>query len=71
MLRQFKVKTNRGWLDEEVPALGGLTPRKAARSKKWRLALEVLVKEIEHAEERLPDEERVDLSFLRTELGLE
>ena len=71
VLRQFKVKTNRGWLDEEVPALGGLTPRAAAKSPKRRPALEVLVKEMEQAEDRLPTEERIDLSFLRKELGLE
>ncbi len=70
-LREFKVKTNRGWLDEKVPALGGLTPRAAARSGKWRPALEILVKEIEQAEDRVPEVERIDLSFLREELDLE
>ena len=70
MLRKFKERTSRGWMDVMVPALGGLTPRAAARSAKWRPTLEVLVKEMEQAEERCPAGERIDLSFLRGELRL-
>ena len=69
-LLQMKERVHRGWMEEEVPALGGLTPRMAAKSRKWRPALDILVKEMEQSEARAPEEERVDLSFLRRELGL-
>jgi len=55
----------------DIPALGGLTPREAARrggaaTKK----LEILLAEFENAEARRPVEERFDVSKLRHALGL-
>jgi len=70
-LRSFREKHMRSWVDEEIPLLGGLTPRAAARTPRARQALEVLLKDIERAESRLPADERIDLSWLRPELGLE
>jgi hypothetical protein len=70
-LRSFREKHMRGWVDEAIPMLGGLTPRVAARTPRARQALEVLLKDIERDESRLPADERIDLSWLRPELGLE
>jgi len=40
------------WVDEPVPALGGRTPREAARSETGRRALEDLLRTMENHEER-------------------
>lgn len=62
------------WLDENIPALGGLTPRQAAKSKSGREKLEALFLDFEKTNEQLvdPDEEyqRIDIGFLKKELGL-
>jgi hypothetical protein len=70
-IRQFRKTYMRAWLDEAVPALGGLTPRVAAGTPRARRALEVLLEDIERSESRLPPGERIDLGWLRPELGLE
>ena len=71
MLRDFREKHMRGWVDESIPALGGLTPREAARTPRARPALELLLQDIERTESNTPPEQRIDLSWLRRELGLE
>lgn len=59
-------------LDEEIPALGGLTPRQAtARKGALRSRLELLLAEIEHHEAGQPEAQRFDMSVLRSALGLE
>ena len=50
MVREFRDKHMRRWVDESVPALDGLTPREAARSPRKRPALELLLKDIERSE---------------------
>jgi len=42
-----------------------------ARTPRTRQALEVLLKNIERDESRLPADQRIDLSWLRPELGIE
>jgi hypothetical protein len=70
-LADLKARHYRDWLDERIPALGGLTPRQAAkRSGKPRRELELVLAEMEHGEARLPAKERFDVSELRRELGL-
>ena len=72
MVRAVKEKHYQSWLDERIPALGGLTPREAAGGKaKDRQALALLVAEIENHEARLPEGQRFDVRGLRRELGLE
>lgn len=51
--------------------LDGQTPRDAARSAKSRKKLELLLRDMEHLENRLPEDERFDMRRLRDELGLE
>lgn len=47
------------WLDEEIPALGGLTPREAAGQKGApRKALDLLLAELEHREAGQPKAQR-------------
>ena len=69
-MREFRERYMTAWLDDEIPALGGLTPRAAARSPRSRAALETLLKELDQSEARLPAAERIDLSRLRVELGM-
>jgi len=70
-LRQFREQHMRGWIDESIPALGGLTPRDAAQHPASRRKLETLLKEFDQSEARLPEEERIDLRWLREALGFE
>ena len=58
------------WLDDAVPALDGLTPREAARLPRARPKLEILLKELEQSEERLPEQPRIDRRWLRGALDL-
>lgn len=69
--RELRDRMNHEWLDLEVPALGGRTPREAARSPKWRKELILLLREAEQAEARTPPSLRVDVSWMWAELGLE
>jgi hypothetical protein len=67
----FKRSHYAGWPDEALPALGGKSPREAARSKAGRGAVDVLLKEMENHEQRSPPGERFDFSNLRRELRLD
>jgi hypothetical protein len=59
-----------GWLDTPLPMLGGKTPRQAMRTASGRVAVDTLLKELEHLEAELPEWERTDYPALRAELGL-
>jgi hypothetical protein len=61
------------WPTERVPALGGLTPRAAAKREQQRPALEALLREFEHDAHVLIEQGRPapDLGHLRAELGME
>jgi hypothetical protein len=69
MAREFREQHMRDWVDDQIPALGGLTPMEAARLPRARPKLEVLLKEMERSEARLPERERIDLGWLRETLG--
>jgi hypothetical protein len=71
VVKRMQAEHYRRWLDEEIPALGGLTPREAAKRKGApRKSLELLLAEIEHAEAGQPEQQRFDVSVLRRELGV-
>jgi hypothetical protein len=69
-VRSFREQHMRAWLDDSIPALGDLTPREASRTAKGRRALETLLKEFQQTEDAHPADERIDLGFVRDELGL-
>jgi hypothetical protein len=71
IIREVKTKHYREWLDIPLPFLQGLTPRQAVRFRKSRPDVDVLLREIENLESRLPKGERVDITWLRRELGLD
>jgi hypothetical protein len=68
LLREYKQQHYADWLDHAIPALGGKTPRQAARTKTGRAKVDLLLREIENHEARLPDGARFDFSRLRAEL---
>ncbi len=71
VVKRMQAEHYQRWLDEEIPALGGLTPREAAKRKGApRKSLELLLAEIEHAEAGQPEQQRFDVSVLRRELGV-
>ncbi len=69
--REYKQRHYRRWLDEPIPALDGKTPREAVRTGAGRHRVDVLLRDIEHREGRLPPAQRVDLAPLRRDLGLD
>lgn len=67
--RQFEAHYET-WADRKLPALGGLTPRRAVKTADGRAKVEVL---LDHAEEGalLGDPTfRLDLDFVREDLGI-
>ena len=71
LVREFKERHYAGWLDLPLPALGGMTPREAVRTKEGKDRVDVLLKDMENHECRLPEEERFSFSGMRKELGLD
>jgi hypothetical protein len=71
-MRELKARSYRDWCDRALPALGGKTPRQAAkaRSRKLRDDVELVLREIERGESTLHPSERFDVAQLREELGL-
>jgi hypothetical protein len=63
----------REWLDEKIPALGGKTPREAARDFEGREQLVALLKELENRETRRAKDTGMgyDALWLWRELGIE
>ena len=62
----------RRWLDDEIPALGGSTPRAAAADDRLRPQLVDLLKQMENQEQRRPSGIGgvYDFGWVRRELGL-
>ena len=68
LVLEFKRSHYATWLDEALPALGGKSPREAARSRAGRGAVDALLRDMENLEQRLPPGERFDFSELRRRL---
>ena len=58
------------WLDESIPILGGLTPREAIKTRRGKREVDILLRDFEHHEANLPEDQRIDINALRAELGL-
>jgi hypothetical protein len=70
-LRELKERHLEQWLDEQVPALGGKTPRQAARTARGREQVDVLLREMENHEGRMADGAMSDFPGLRARLGID
>jgi hypothetical protein len=71
MLRDQYAAYYRDWLDMEIPALDGRTPRQAAATREGREKVEALVRGLERHEMGPPGLSREIADQLRTALGLE
>ncbi len=73
VVAEFKDRHYRAWVDVPVPALGGRTPRHAARLKTLRPRLIDLLKEIENHEARAagPESPAYDFRWIWRELELD
>ena len=65
----FKTGHYADWADQPWPTLGGATPREAIRTNDAE-TVDLLLKDMEHAEAGLPEAQRFDFSVLRRKLGL-
>jgi hypothetical protein len=72
-LEQFLTRYYREWMDEPIPALGGRTPRLAARLELMRPQVMDLLRDIEHVmdRDRRAGRPAIDIGWMRRELGLE
>jgi hypothetical protein len=72
LTRQMLDTQRAEWLDAPIPALGGKSPREAARDPAMREQLEELLKTLEYVEEQKRREGKpcIDITNLRRELGL-
>ena len=62
----------RSWPDEEVPALGGMTPREAVEDPEGRARVVALLRDFEERQASAPEAMRgFDFGFLWGELGLD
>lgn len=73
VVAQFYDQHYHSWPDVPLPALGGRTPRKAAKLRTVRPKLEALLRQMEnHTDrDRLAGRPAADLAWLWAELGLE
>lgn len=70
LARDFRNQYMTRWLDESIPVLGGLTPREAIRTRRGKREVDILLRDFEHHEANLPEDQRIDINALRAELGL-
>lgn len=70
LVQQMKQQHMVRWLDEQIPALGGITPREAAQKPASRAKLDLLLRDFENNDAHRPPEERFDHQWVRAQLGL-
>jgi hypothetical protein len=71
LVREFKDEHYADWADQSIPALQGRTPRQAVQTKAGRDQVNVLLKDCENREARMPEEQQYDFSRVRSELRLD
>jgi len=71
VLLDYKRRHYADWIDHELPALGGKTPRQAVRRADGRAAVDTLLKEMENHELRGAPGQAFDFSQIRRKLGLD
>ena len=68
-LAEMKMRHYTTWLDQPLPALNLKTPRQCVQTAAGRAEVDLLLKHMEHLEQRFSDAP-VDFSILRRELGI-
>jgi hypothetical protein len=69
-LREMEERHWDAWVDQPVPALGGLTPRAAAATPIGRERLEALLNDFEFRNRQRDPDQRTDIGRVRQALGL-
>jgi hypothetical protein len=69
-VREFRTRYMEQWCDDQIPALGGMTPREAAKGKASRAQLDLLLRDMENRDGHLPPDERTDFRAVRESLGI-
>ena len=69
-MREMEERHWEAWLDQPVPALGGVTPRVAATTPLGRERLEALLSDFEFRNRQRNPDQRADIGRLRQALGL-
>lgn len=72
LVQQFLQNYYRRWVDETVPALGGLSPRQACLTREGRVQVVELLKFLENLEDKKKraGQPYIDVNLIRRELGL-
>ena len=70
-LRELKGRHYATWSDTPLPALGGKTPRQAARTRRGREQVDVILRSMENGEHRAGGGAPFDFGPLRRGLGLD
>lgn len=70
-LREFLSKHYESWIDTELPALDGKTPRQTTTTAAGRRAVDRLLAEMENHNARRPPGERYDFGEIRRAIGLD
>lgn len=70
LLLALKKQHYEQWLNDSIPALDGKTPYEAARTKRGRERLTMILADVEITESHQPDGARFDVDELRRVLGL-
>jgi hypothetical protein len=70
ILAEHVAQMMRAWPDQSIPALGGKTPRAAVRTKPGRAQVDLLLREMERAQQHGPGGVGFDAKWLRQELGM-
>ncbi len=69
VVAEFKARHYADWADRPLPALNGRTPRECVRTAAGRRMVELLLKDMEHREQRVQGQP-FDFSTIRRDLGL-
>ncbi|MFZ2493460.1 MAG: SEC-C metal-binding domain-containing protein [Thermoanaerobaculia bacterium] len=69
--REYKEHHYEQWIDVPLPALGGQTPRQATRTAPGRRRLDLILRQLENAEQQQPEASRFDVRRLRAALRLD
>lgn len=69
-IKELLIRYQQSWLDTELPALNGQTPRDASQTEEGRKKLEALLKYFSRTGQNINENARFDIDFLRKELGL-
>ncbi len=69
-VRQCMQQRMEDWIDTEIPALAGKTPRQAVRTKRGREKVISMLKDQEHTVQRWPGGDRIDFMAIWRMLGL-